>query len=322
MGGIIEAFIAVAALSATVAEVATVAVVVGTTLSVAGAVTGNKTLSMVGMGLGIAGGIGGLAAANGLFGASESAGFFGGAGVAESAPVGTTAADVGATPTASGWEAPTGQGFNGEVGAIPQGGETVQPGITSEAGATTPTTASIGEAAPTLTPSPIGEGPATGSEAWMQANAPPAPSAPVSPTVEAPMPQPTGVSPSPTVQPTSGAPFSIGANGAVGAPPVAPGTPGWAANFMNNTPAADLPNALANLDPTSKAALLMAGGQAVSGGVGGIFTGMTADKQMALQTWMANQNASQFNQQFKRGNSAGGLINFASPASGPAGKVA
>lgn len=60
-----------------------------------------------------------------------------------------------------------------------------------------------------------------------------------------------------------------------------------------------------------KTALILSAGQAGAGALGGIFQGMSAEKQLELQERINQQNRDQFNVQFARATESPGLIQFA-----------
>jgi hypothetical protein len=120
----------------TAASIATIgfAVVgaVGATISAVGSITKNKTLQMVGLGLGVVGGIGGIASSAGVFG---DAGIF--------APGGTAA--TGATDAASTVGADTGATFADSMTPATTGGTGAGSGIVDSGNFTMPPTSAVGE---------------------------------------------------------------------------------------------------------------------------------------------------------------------------------
>lgn len=81
----VGAISAVTAAGLTLTTALEVTAAVGATISAIGVVTGNKTLSMIGAGLGLVGGIGAIASGAGLFGAAGSESLFGSSGSAADA---------------------------------------------------------------------------------------------------------------------------------------------------------------------------------------------------------------------------------------------
>jgi hypothetical protein len=123
----------------TAASIATIgfAVVgaIGATISAVGSITKNKTLQMVGLGLGVVGGIGGIASSAGVFG---DVGIF--------APGGTAATGAtGATDAASTVGADTGATFSDSLTPATTGGTGAGSGIVDSGNFTMPPTSAVGE---------------------------------------------------------------------------------------------------------------------------------------------------------------------------------
>jgi len=293
--------ITIGATAITVGEIAIAATVIGASLSIAGAVTHNKTLTQIGMGFGIAGGVIGIA--------TLLPSLTGTAAVGALSEIGSSAA-LSADVTAAG---NISKGVTGAVELAPASTPAVAEGTGGAAvNAAKAPLAGVGEAP--LTGSAAGPGTLdvpTGAPAVNAQNA--AASTPKGILAQE-APGGTNVARGTTLStPTSATPgqsfnFSTGAM-----TPVRPGVtaaslgdlagptadaPGWAAKFW------------AGLDPSAKGAIMLAGGQAVAGGVGGIFAGMSADKQLALQQLINQQNQNQRVLQNERATSNPGLIQF------------
>lgn len=326
MGGIIEVLAVVGTavgatagtVGAAVAGASLIATGIGMTMSVVGAVTHNKLLSQIGMGFSIAGAVGGLsgmAASSGLLGEGAQ----GAMSTSLTAAPGATAAEGAIAPTG------TIAGQGGSVGNTPGVANLANAGNEVNAGMTAVEAPIADPNAVFATPQPINEsglmhsgGLPPGLDATATAPVAPTVTTPVTPTVTtpvAPSTAPSGLSgiPDPSQVPALSS-LTPNANGIMGADNLAqlnsarnvisamPSNPGAQAGWW------------ASLDPQMKASISMVAGQTVAGGVGGIFTGMQADKQLALQNLINQQNRDQFNQQFSRATSSPGLIQFGRPA--------
>lgn len=124
----------IAAVGITLTTALEVVAAVGATLGAIGAITGNKTLSEVGMGLGIVGGVGSLAASAGLLGADAgTAPLFGSAASDAVTPLADTTSATAADAAINGAAAPGDQIANAAVaGADP--GAAVTSAATSDVG--------------------------------------------------------------------------------------------------------------------------------------------------------------------------------------------
>lgn len=338
MGGIIEGAIAIAAsVGASVGAGAAVggamiATGVGMTMSVVGAVTHDKLLSQIGMGFSAAGALTGLGAAAGLFDAGTAAATEGSLAGAEATSPGLTASgeemaafpEVGAGTTAT--DAPLGGGVGvtspaaSAAKAAPaasapsadamSGGIGANANLPTEAGTMPAQTSTItgqpGTIANESGASSLLNGPAT--------TTPAAPAAPVAP----------GVSPGVSANPAASTFTGDVANplGQANASDIANLSGAMqkaqpALTTFKNLQDSAVPGWWASLDPSAKAAIMMVGGQTVAGGVGGIFTGMQANKQMQLQQLINDQNRNQWNQMFARETSSPGLMQYG-PTNGKA----
>lgn len=339
-GGIIEAAVAIAATvgsavgAGAVVGGAMIATGVGMTMSVVGAVTKNKTLSQIGMGFSAAGALTGLGAAAGVFDGAEAAaqetlgqsivastqGEVGNAGAL--AP-GDVAYAPGAIEPTTGNVVPGPPTYTGQVGATPGLDQGMAGGIGAEAN--TPAEAGTMPAQPmTVSSQPGTVSSQEGASSLLNDSATsPTPSAPQAPST----PDPFGVNPKPSAGPNSGFGPNSGSNPAgefTGSltDPTGTATPqavDKVKQIIQGMPqnASEDPSWWQKLDPTSKAAVMLVAGQTAAGGVGGLFTGMQAQRQLALQQLIDQENRNQFNLMFARETSSPGLIQYG-PTTGKA----
>jgi hypothetical protein len=297
---------------------------IGMTMSVVGAVTKNKTLRNIGLGFSAAGALTGLGAATGLFDGMMSGTQALGDITTSAATTGTSGLDAGVQtgfeatnllPSASsaevaanaaGLAAPLAPGVDvaqqaavfgadtaGNLGSAAAQGVDVGASI-----ATQPGTMGMQEGVSSLL-----NGPAT---AMPTSFAPPAPMptpAPMAP-----------VAPSPSAVPGLASDFGANVTGAHSLADISGAMthakPGI--DLLRETAASggSIFDTWAKIDPSMKAAITMVAGQTAAGGIGGIFTGMQADKQMELQKLINDQNRQQWNLMFARSNTTPGLIQY------------
>lgn len=285
MFGTITAIVA----SITISQIALAATVVGTALSIAGTLTNNSTLKWIGVGIGAAGALTGLAGAAGLFDASTTLGsVFGSgssastAGAAASSTVGTVAPAV-TTPVqpavqpavdaASGlgisqYPTAAGPGMIGtpgyaEVTALGQ--QAVAPA--AQAASAAPPGFKMTEQGMVHLGTPATDVASTTGQVGTTLNPG---TATIAPSVSA----PTPLSVTSPTAPIANA-MSDGSNLA------------RVVDKLNTS--GDLASAFQNLDPSTKIALTMAAGQTVAGGLGGVFSSMSTNKQIELQRLIAEQ---------------------------------
>ena len=322
-GGIITGAIAIAAAvgstvgAGAVAGAAMIASGIGLTMSVVGAATKNKLVSQIGMGFSAAGALTGLGAATGLFdGVEAAAQEMLGQSIVES-----TQAQV------------------GNAGALAAGDVTYAPGAVDAFGNTVPEAAVYTGQSGAM---PYYDG---GTAAATAANAPDPNAVSGSIGVNANAPAEAGTMPAQAAQITTqpgSIPTQEGASPLLshgGLTPPTPTTtsqvPSLAQGFgkevlgaenladlsaktdvarmaLSSAPdnSSDLMAWWGKLDPSSKAAIMMVGGQTAAGGVGGLFTGMQAQKQLDLQRLIDQENRDQFNLMFARANTTPGLISY------------
>jgi hypothetical protein len=281
-------------------------------LSIAGTVTKNKTLKTVGMVMGIAGGVVGIGAS------------LAGVGGMTLGEVGTSVGDFFSGAAMSGTEAAASTAASSAVDAGAQAAEGASGTFTQAAGAQPG----------------IGEFPSTaidpnGPVANLQAQYGGFDVTPVAAQGQ-PASSLAGTSPTLGATPTSEGDLSaltLKASAGPGAPTVNPDGslttlgPSTQANQLATQYGDKLPpfepgNAKGwfdKLSPAMQASLALAGGQAISGAVGGLFQGMAASDQLELQKLINEQNRSQQAITNARG-AYSPRISFNSP-SGPAGTL-
>lgn len=317
----------VAAVAAvTISQVAIAATVIGTTLSIVGAVTKNKLVSQIGMGIGLAGLVTGAAGAFGLFDPSTTLGsLVGASGGAEAAAstVGQVAGSV--APSTVGPVVPTIDPTSGL--AITQYSSQLGPGVQGASGVVglSPSTAlnmpfapGVDHAAQAAAFNPSQE--ALGREIVNRAIESSAFTAPPVPTdvgitgvsgVTAP---PTPVNPiAPSAAP---APSVDTVTGGVGAIPAGANVSGYSfmssSGGMNETlSAADkAKKAFEGLDPAVKYGLVAGTITAGAGALSGMFQGMSASERLEFDKYVNDQRFGLAQQTFNRATETPGVINF------------
>lgn len=281
MVGTITAIVA----SITISQIALAATVVGTALSIAGSLTNNSTLKWIGVGIGAAGALTGLAGAAGLFDASTTLGsVFGGssssaastAGAAASSTVGNVAPAV-TTPVTPAVQ-PAVDAASG-IG-ISQYGTAAGPGMIGTPGAAE--VAALGQqslGAGAQAASAVPPGFQMTPEGMVHVGTPAADAGSVATQISA---------GAPTVAPSVAAPVPLAAPTAPIANAMSDGT-NLATTVSKLNSAGSLSEAFRSLDPATKIALTMAAGQTAAGGLGGIFSSMSTNKQLELQKLIAEQ---------------------------------
>ena len=263
----------IAGTAITLGSIATTAVVVGTALSIAGAVTKNKTLSYIGLGLGLAGGVASIAAAAGLFSSATTvSSLFGGASSAASGATTAATTAVGAGGTVGQVAAPVTSSVIPTINPVVSAG--LQTGIgAATAPAATGVNAAFAAAAPALTGAQavapaaglIGSG---GAGQLFSQFAPKAAAAFTAP--EAPQPQQVQTPEQINLRNQ----FAQGSGQTLATGPAQGQTLGqW----------------FASLSPAMQGSLAIMGGQGVSGLLGGMFASRQASEQLDLERLIQNQ---------------------------------
>ncbi len=255
----IDAFAVAGAVAGTLTAL-TVVTAVGATVAAVGAVTKNKTLSLVGAGLGLVGGIGSLAAGAGLLGDAASAPLFGGtAAAAPAASAAGEAPDVIGSLTGEASGGFTVSGANAGLDLVNAAGDVTVPPIPPVEGAAAAAAAPAGEGinAFATTAEPVVP---TGAASTAPPTTTAPATSPMDPNAALQMP-PSAVTPAAG---TSGG-FNAGADlvnaqGGVTVPPIPPegGAAGGGFSFQNILD-------FANKNPMIAWGALQAGGQLLSG---------------------------------------------------------
>jgi len=306
---------ATAVAAASITDIALTAAVVGGSLSVAGTVTGNKTLSLIGAGIGIAGGVTGLAASAGLFAADAGTeAIVQGAMEGPLAPgtaldaSGATIASEGVSATPAMAKAATGADLASVPNATP---------IANANPSELPQLADMSTDVNTGLANSAAQSPVTGS------STPPSPSA-GSNTWDTPE---MGGLPSATPPPSVDSVTGGVQNAATTAPKLPDGAvvSGWGGLSSKNLAPIDSSTNMfdwfSKLDPATKMALTMTAGQGLSGAVGGMFQGMTASQRLAFDQLVNSQRQQIAQTQLSRATATPGIVQFAGQGNPNAPKV-
>lgn len=261
--------------SITIAQVAVTAIVLGTILTVAGTITENKTLSYIGMGIGLAGGLTSLAGAAGLFASGTTvSSLFGGAAASSTAAAGSGAVAVGSAAAGS---------------IAPVAAESAAPVVASSIA---PATASA-----------VGQGAALGAPAASAVA--PAVNAVGQTAADVAIGQSMSSAANWLPATTGGGTGLVGAGSTVAGsvaplvkPVLAPGAPTVQDSFTSMASQGGLTpprpdetagNWFKNLGPSDKLSLAVLGGQGVSGMFGGMFASRSQSEQLELQRLIQQQ---------------------------------